>query len=220
MPSVDDPTAKLDFLKAKGITVGEQKEAGKAPYLAYVIALGSELDDTETVNRLTAAEVECDRLRAEVDRLRLRVLTAAGGDLCRLTQDEIKAYASGAVKIPPEDEFIPSCKRFHAQIAGTAGVLDNCLTLAQMIAENERVLIDNERLAGNERAAVTEAQAEQRKRWDVQNELDDLKTAMNVCLPAVEHTLTCAYILRGDACTCPRGRLDALLNPKPADKDE
>ena len=78
-------------------------------------------------------------LEAENKRLRLRVLTAAGDDLCRLTPEEIKAYTSGAVQIPPEEEFIPSCRQFHRQIADTAGVLDNCLTLAQMIAENERL---------------------------------------------------------------------------------
>lgn len=77
-------------------------------------------------------------LQAENERLRQRLLTAAGDDLCRLSQEEIKAYTSGAVKIPPLDEFLPSCARFHAQVAGDAGVLGNCLTLAQLIAENEQ----------------------------------------------------------------------------------
>jgi hypothetical protein len=75
----------------------------------------------------------------EVERLRVRLLSAAGDDLCRLTPEEIKAYTSGAVKIPPREEFIPSCERFHAQIAGEAGVLENCLTLAQLVAENQKL---------------------------------------------------------------------------------
>lgn len=69
---------------------------------------------------------------------RQRLLTAAGDDLCRFTQDEIKALTSGAVPIPPEGEFLASCKRFHAQIASEAGVNSNCLTMAQLVAENER----------------------------------------------------------------------------------
>ena len=75
----------------------------------------------------------------EIERLRARVLSAAGDDLCRLTQDEIKQLTSGAVQIPPKEEFLASCERFHAQIAGEVGVLNGCLTLAQMIAENERL---------------------------------------------------------------------------------
>ena len=72
----------------------------------------------------------------EIERLRLRLLSAAGDDLCRLSQEEIKAYTSGKVRIPPREEFLPSCERFHAQIAGEAGILEGCLTLAQLIAEN------------------------------------------------------------------------------------
>lgn len=55
------------------------------------------------------------------------------------SQEEIKAYSSGAVKIPPKEEFIASCERFHDQISGEVGVLENCLTLAQLIAENEKL---------------------------------------------------------------------------------
>lgn len=82
---------------------------------------------------------ERDALAKENADLRLRLLSAAGDDLCRLTQEEIKAYSSGAVKIPPREEFIPSCERFHAQTAGTVGVLENCLTLAQLVAENQKL---------------------------------------------------------------------------------
>lgn len=85
-------------------------------------------------------------LKAENAKLRARLLTAAGDDLCRLTQEEIKAYTSGAVQIPPEEEFIPSCLRFHQQIAGTEGVLQNCLTSAQMAAEITSLEAENARL--------------------------------------------------------------------------
>lgn len=73
----------------------------------------------------------------EIEQLRTRILFAAGDDLCRLTQEEIKAYTSGEVQIPPKEEFLPSCERFWNQIAGAAGVLSGCLTLAQLIAENQ-----------------------------------------------------------------------------------
>lgn len=78
-------------------------------------------------------------LIAEVEQLRQRLLTAAGDDLCRLSQEEIKAMSSGGVPIPPKEEFLASCERFHAQVAGESGVNQNCLTLAQLIAENERL---------------------------------------------------------------------------------
>lgn len=83
---------------------------------------------------------------AENAALKARLLTAAGDDLCRLTQDEIKALTGGAVQIPPKEEFLASCERFHAQIAGEVGVNEQCLTLAQMIAENASLKADNERM--------------------------------------------------------------------------
>ncbi len=84
-------------------------------------------------------ESELANLEAENAKLRARLLTAAGDDLCRLSQEEIKAYTGGAVPIPPRCEFIASCERFHAQIAGTAGVNQNRLTSAQMAAEITRL---------------------------------------------------------------------------------
>ncbi len=77
-------------------------------------------------------------MEAENADLRLRLLSAAGDDLCRLSQDEIKKFTSGEVQIPPKEEFLPSCERFWEQTAGKAGVLNGCLTLAQLIAENAK----------------------------------------------------------------------------------
>lgn len=82
---------------------------------------------------------EIHALKAEVERLRNRLLTAGGDDLCRLSQEEIKAMGVGAVKIPPKGEFLASCERFHDQMANEVGVATNCLTLAQLVAENERL---------------------------------------------------------------------------------
>lgn len=94
--------------------------------------------EARAVNAANALNKYITRLQIEIERLRTRLLTAAGDDLCRLTQEEIKAMGAGEVKIPPREEFLASCDRFHAQVAGTAGVLPNCLTLAQLVAENEQ----------------------------------------------------------------------------------
>jgi len=90
----------------------------------------------DLAQQLTTSQATIAERDAEIAQLRFRLLSAAGDDLCRLSQEEIKAYTSGAVQIPPKEEFIPSCERFHAQIAAGPGVLTNCLTLAQLIAEN------------------------------------------------------------------------------------
>src|SRR3990167_4585407 len=82
-------------------------------------------------------------LAAEIERLKIRLLSAAGDDLCRLSQEEIKELSSGAVKIPPKEEFLASCERFHTQIAKESGVMKDCMTLAQFVAENERLRMDS-----------------------------------------------------------------------------
>lgn len=97
------------------------------------------MSDYDAEGLLEANDEEIAVLKKEVAQLRLRLLSAAGDDLCRLNQEEIKELSSGGVKIPPKEEFIASCERFHAQLAAGPGVLNNCLTLAQLIAENERL---------------------------------------------------------------------------------
>ena len=79
------------------------------------------------------------QLKEEIVSLRARLLTAAGDDLCRLTPEEIKKYTSGEVQIPPKEVFIPSCEQFWEQTAARTGVLPNCFTVAQLIAENQRL---------------------------------------------------------------------------------
>jgi hypothetical protein len=91
---------------------------------------------SEAAARLAALEASHAALQAELEAVRLRLLSAAGDDLCRLSQEEIKELSSGRVQIPPKEEFLASCERFHEQIASGPGVLNNCLTLAQLIAEN------------------------------------------------------------------------------------
>jgi len=142
-----DPQRIIDWLHS---------DKYKPPELAFTAGPERRIADALiacNVNR-TIAELELGKVQkqlaerdAEIAQLRLRLLSAAGDDLCRLTPEEIKAYTSGAVQIPPVEEFLPSCQRFHEQIAAGAGVLDGCLTLAQLIAENEKLRRDSERLA-------------------------------------------------------------------------
>lgn len=104
-----------------------------------------EAADDEEANELAIdLSIELAAMTAENERLKLRLLSAAGDDLCRLSQEEIKELSSGGVKIPPREEFIASCERFHAQIAGEVGVLGNCLTLAQLIAENAKLTAERD----------------------------------------------------------------------------
>lgn len=86
---------------------------------------------------LNGGNKRIEELEEEIVKLQTRLLSAAGDDLCRLTPEEIKEMSSGGVKIPPKEEFLASCERFHSQIAAGPGVMNNCLTLAQLIAENE-----------------------------------------------------------------------------------
>lgn len=81
---------------------------------------------------------ERDRLTSRIAELETRLLSAAGDDLCRLSQEEIKALGEGTVKVLPREEFLASCARFHEQVASEAGVMTNCLTLAQLVAENQQ----------------------------------------------------------------------------------
>lgn len=93
----------------------------------------------QAVDEMAKLRAELIALRQQLGEARARLLTAAGDDLCRLSQEEIKAMSLGTVKIPPKEEFLASCERFHAQVAGEVGVMSNCLTLAQLVAENERL---------------------------------------------------------------------------------
>lgn len=104
------------------------------------------------------AELLAERQTRERDEARTRLLTAAGDDLCRLSQEEIKAYTSGEVPIPPKDEFLPSCEKFWEQTAARAGVNHNCLTLAQLVAECEQLRQRAEQ--AEQRLAALEAEIE------------------------------------------------------------
>lgn len=124
----------------------DQQWALREAYISKLVVaeqrLAAELKaHAELVGHTKEWKRRAESAEAERDRLRQRLLTAAGDDLCRLTQEEIKELSSGAVKIPPKAEFLASCERFHQQIAGEAGVLTNCLTLSQLAAENEKLKI-------------------------------------------------------------------------------
>ena len=68
-----------------------------------------------------------EELREEIRSHRLAVRNAAGDNLC---------WIDGPVpsKIPPREEFLESCRRYHAQISGERGELTGCRTIAQLEA--------------------------------------------------------------------------------------
>lgn len=72
-----------------------------------------------------AEDGEYKRLVAENTALRAAILNAAGDDLCWF-QHEDKG------KIPPREEFLESCRRYHAQMSGERGELTGCKTIAQL----------------------------------------------------------------------------------------
>ena len=116
-----------------------------------------------------------EAIDATTEDLRRRLLSAAGDDLCRLTQEEIKAYTDGTVKIPPKKEFIASCERFHAQITQESGVMENCLTLAQLIAENERLKQENESLIENIKHRAEAMQMDLETIQALRNQLNEVR---------------------------------------------
>ena len=91
-----------------------------------------------------AAEDEMDYARlgemmpsaiAEIRALQAAVRNQAGDNLCHLTGSE--------VKIPPAEEFLESCRRYHTQIASDRGVLQGARTIAQLEAEVARLEEEN-----------------------------------------------------------------------------
>jgi hypothetical protein len=62
-----------------------------------------------------------------IDRLAKAVLNQAGDNLCWF--NPLRAL------IPPREEFLESCARFHTQMCTENGELDGCKTIAQLEAE-------------------------------------------------------------------------------------
>jgi hypothetical protein len=67
-------------------------------------------------------------------------LNVAGDNLCRYTDAEIKTMKADGIKLPPAEEFIKSCSRFHTQLSQKISVLGpECMSLAQLEAEVYRL---------------------------------------------------------------------------------
>lgn len=64
-------------------------------------------------------------------KLNAAIMNQCGDNLCW--------FEPGQEKIPPRAEFLESCSRFHAQIAGERGELRGCRTIAQLEAEVGRL---------------------------------------------------------------------------------
>lgn len=77
-------------------------------------------------NRAKHNELRLHEALCENDRLRTSILNQAGDNLCWLKGDE--------TKIPTQEEFLESCRRYHAQIASQRGELQGGRTIAQLEA--------------------------------------------------------------------------------------
>lgn len=60
-------------------------------------------------------------------KLNAAIMNQCGDNLCW--------FEPNGQKIPPRAEFLESCARYHAQIAGERGDLNGCKTIAQLEAE-------------------------------------------------------------------------------------
>lgn len=71
------------------------------------------------------------KLIQENARLRAAVINQCGDNLCWLEEGKLG-------QIPPKEEFLASCARYHEQISGDRGVVQGCMTIAQLEAELEK----------------------------------------------------------------------------------
>jgi len=64
----------IEFLREKGLTVGPMKSSDREePYLAYVIRLGSDFDDSRALTEAFEAKQEVRKIQAELDAVKARV---------------------------------------------------------------------------------------------------------------------------------------------------
>src|SRR6202040_4202117 len=75
---------------------------------------------------MLSMEEEFYEARKEINELRASILNRRGDDLC---------WIQDVSKIPPKEEFLESCRRYHAQVAESHGVLEGCKTIAQLEAD-------------------------------------------------------------------------------------
>lgn len=68
---------------------------------------------------------ELAELREQLAALRNSVLNQAGDDACWIPDPE-------HAQLPPKEEFLKSCERFHAQRTAQDGTLSGCMTIAQL----------------------------------------------------------------------------------------
>ena len=105
------------------------------PVCNDIDGLEHELRMASTAETVMQAEVkkqeELETLREQNEVLRKAVRNQAGDNLCWLTGQE--------PQIPPVDEFLESCRRYHQQISESRGVLNGCMTIAQLESELERL---------------------------------------------------------------------------------
>ncbi len=97
----------------------------------------TQLERDNYASQLTLSTKWLGEAKAENAALRMSVRNQAGDNLCWLKEDDpLRVIVNGNIQIPPQDEFLESCRRYHAQISGKRGELQGAKTIAQLEAEN------------------------------------------------------------------------------------
>ena len=91
---------------------------------------------------LDVAAEEEQALRSQNDILSAAIRNQTGDHLCHWPEDSIP--------IPPREEFLESCSRYHARmISGGHPILTGSMTISELEAECERLRVENARLLGD-----------------------------------------------------------------------
>jgi len=114
-------------------TLEQQLEEARRDSRGLVTLLRSVVnDETWATLSMSAAGKEWDSILSENAALRRALLHRAGDDLCWITD---------GAKIPPKEEFLESCRRYHTQIAESRGVLEDAKTISQLESESLELAI-------------------------------------------------------------------------------
>lgn len=135
-------------------------------------------------------------LREQLAALRNSVLNQAGDDACWIPDPE-------HAQLPPKEEFLKSCERFHAQRTAQDGTLSGCMTIAQL--EQQLAAKDAEITGLEETLFRTE-----NKRLQLSRENERLRAAGNKLEGAAWHSYACDVNREQNAGVCFCGNTAAI----------
>lgn len=113
--------------KLKSIVLKEQlsEVSGFANRVYTLFGFGFEGPSPTLSEELGYLESALETTKEQLVALRNSVLNQAGDDACWIPDPE-------HAQLPPKEEFLKSCERFHAQRTAQDGTLTGCMTIAQL----------------------------------------------------------------------------------------